>query len=128
RLANAAIAGTAFAGMGGAAAALNATGAFAAPGARSLLSNVTYSALSGAAGGASYAEANALLKQGKALPQLNDLTTDVVSGAAFGGAMGGIAYGMTKLTPPQSNQVTSNNGEVTTQSGQGLDKVVSPPM
>ncbi|MBS1996295.1 MAG: hypothetical protein JSS86_08300 [Cyanobacteria bacterium SZAS LIN-2] len=111
RLANAAMAGAALAGMGAGAAALDATGAFAAPAARSLFGSMAYSGVSGAAGGAAYAEADALLKQGRAFPQLNELRSNVVGGAVFGAAMGGIAYGVGRLTAKAEKPATVNSGD-----------------
>ena len=89
RLKNAAVSGVAFAAMGAASAGLDSLAANAAvPAARSMLTNITLGAVSGAAGGAAHAEANAVVNEGRALPSAQSFVSDVGTYALLGGAMG----------------------------------------
>jgi hypothetical protein len=100
RLENGAVAMGTFAAMGGAGAALDATGVFAVSAARSLPATLAYGGLVGAAGGLAHAEANAVIKEHTPVPKLTDLGKDVESYAAFGMAFSGAGYLANRLTSP----------------------------
>ncbi len=112
RFTSASVSGITFAGMGAAAAALDAVGIFAAPASRSLLGSTTYGAISGAAGGTVYSEANAIFKQGRVLPKFTDFISDFASYTAFGAALGGIGYGVNRLMNPSPQVITDENETV----------------
>ncbi len=120
RLSGAAVSGATFAGMGAGAAALDALGVFAAPAARSFMGSTAYGALSGAAGGAVYSEANAIIKQDRLLPKFTDFISDVGSYSAFGAAFGGIGYGVNRLMNPKPELVSADNNEVTVANGKTI--------
>ncbi len=120
RLCGAAVSGATFAGMGAGAAALDTLGVFAAPAARTFIGSTAYGALSGAAGGAVYSEANALIRQGRALPKFTDFISDVGSYSVFGAALGGIGYGVNRLMNPKPKLVSGDNNEVTVANGKTI--------
>jgi hypothetical protein len=116
RLKTGAVGAATFAAMGGAASALNGTGAFAASSVRSLAGNLVYGATVGATGGVAHAEANALINQGQVLPNTGDLATDVGSYAAFGLTFGAANYAFNSLAAPAPRTFTSDGKSLTVQS------------
>jgi hypothetical protein len=100
RATSAAVGALTFGAMGAAASGLDALGTFAAPAARSLMGNVAYGAITGAAGGAVNSEATATLKQGKILPSASEFFGDVASYGAFGAALGAASYGLQHIGNP----------------------------
>jgi len=115
RLTNGAVAFGTFAAMGGAAGALNNTGLFAISSARTLGGNLLYGGLTGTAGGIVHAEANAVIKQGKALPSLAELATDAGTYAAFGMAYGAANFAYNRATLPEAKTYTSGEHSATVQ-------------
>jgi hypothetical protein len=89
RIKNAAVTGIAFGAMGAAGSAIEAVASTEATvAARTLVANIGLNAVPGAAGGAAYAEANAVINQKRILPSAADFQTDVISYAALGAVMG----------------------------------------
>jgi len=97
RLANAGVGAATFASMAAAANGLGKTGLFAVPEVRSLAGYVALGGLSGAAGGVAHAESSAILKDGRFLPSLGNLGSDIETYAAFGAAFGALGYADSKL-------------------------------
>lgn len=98
RVKNAATNFATFSTMAYAGAKLDATGLFSVPEARTLLGSASYGALTGAAGGVVYSEADAILNKGRILPTGKDFVDNIGSWATFGAVMGGVNWGYYRHT------------------------------
>jgi hypothetical protein len=96
RATSAGVAAVTFSAMGAGAAGLDRLGVLAKG--RSFGSVAGYSALAGAFGGVAHAEANAVLKENRALPHGKELVSDVGSYALFGVAFGAAGYAYDQST------------------------------
>lgn len=98
RATNGLVGATTFAGMAATGYGLNRTGLFAVPEARTLMGSISYGALSGAGGGLAHAQADAIFKQGRAMPTLDALKTDLTTFTAFGAGFGAMGFGYHRLS------------------------------
>lgn len=104
RLGNAAIGGiTAMAAMG-TSFALDRTGAFAVPAARSLHGSIIYGAATGAGSGLGFAQSTAMIKQGRLLPTVEDLIETEKTFIAWGAIGGAMGYAFERATAPAPRQ------------------------
>lgn len=107
RARNGAITFGTFAAMGAAGVGIDKTGVFNVAEGRSLLGSMSYSGLTGAAGGIANAEMNAILYQGRPLPTVDNFVTDVLSWAAFGVVSGSVGYGFNQYNARHINIETT---------------------
>jgi hypothetical protein len=112
-LKNAGVSAIAFGAMDAASAGLSELASNAAvPAARGLMANMGIGAASGFAGGVAHSEADAVIKQGRALPTAQNFLTNVAGYTALGGTMGVAGTLLARaINPPEtfgdgSNRIT----------------------
>jgi hypothetical protein len=93
-----------------------------APEAGSVLPNIGFRATVGGAFGGLYAETHAVLKEGRALPTLGELGTDVTIGAGIGAATGAIGALAGKLNHGPSEAELPNSDGAPARASSGGDE------
>ncbi len=98
--------------MGG---ALNATGMFAVPAARSIIGSAAYGGITGASMGVVHSELNATIKKQQLLPDWKDVQSDTLSYGALGAAFGVGDNLYTRATLPKPIEIDTGTAKVSVQ-------------